>query len=100
MVEGVVAVGSRAAAATKAGIAVDRAGCQGRGAVPGQSRNSCWPRGESSRPGRDAEVAGVATTGLIVGAAVLNATLHTTRNKPHHKKLTMEDTVYCRGPVL
>ena len=45
MAEGVVAVGSRAAAATKAGIAVDRAGCQGRGAVPGQSRNSCWPRG-------------------------------------------------------
>ncbi len=37
------------------------------------------------------------TSGLIVGAAVLNATLHTTRNKPHHKWLTMEDTDYCRG---
>jgi hypothetical protein len=40
------------------------------------------------------------TSGLTVGATVLNATLHTTRNKPHHTKLTMEDTVYCRGPVL
>ncbi len=40
------------------------------------------------------------TSGLIVGAAVLIATLHTTRNKPHHKWLTMEDTVYCRGPIF
>ncbi len=40
------------------------------------------------------------TSGVTVGAAVLTATLHTTRNKPHHTKLTMEDTVYCRGPVL
>jgi hypothetical protein len=38
------------------------------------------------------------TSGVTVGAAVLTATLHTTRNKPHHTKLTMEDTVYCRGP--
>ncbi len=40
------------------------------------------------------------TSGLIVGAAVLNATLHTTRNEPHHKWLMMEDTVNCRSPVL
>ncbi len=40
------------------------------------------------------------TSGLIAGAAVLIATLHTTQDRPHHKWLTMEDTVYCRGPVL
>ncbi len=40
------------------------------------------------------------TSGLIVGTAVLIVTLHTTQDRPYHKWLTMEDTVYCRGPVL
>ncbi len=40
------------------------------------------------------------TSGLIAGAAVLIATLHTTQDGPHDKWLAMEDAVYCRGPVL
>ena len=40
------------------------------------------------------------TSGLITGVAVLISTLHTTQDRPHHKWLTMEDTVYSRSPVL
>ncbi len=35
-----------------------------------------------------------------MGVAVLIATLHTAQDRPHHKRLTMEDNVYCCGPVL